>query len=104
MTTFNIEETKGITMPNGLQYTDRHDFGLQVKKDLGKGVTGMYEVFDKSLVGRRVLVKEDSSLASVVQDGSKAVVPFLAIRKDHQPNLVTVLRLHETVIVGEVQY
>ncbi|MGG1757749.1 hypothetical protein ABEQ76_10275 [Bacillus velezensis] len=93
-----------LVMPTGLQYTVNHEIGLQVKRNLGRGIHMSYQVYNSSLVGRRVLVKEDSSLASVVQDGSKAVVPFLAIRKDHQPNLVTVLRLHETVIVGEVQY
>lgn len=80
-----------------------NNFGLQIKKDLGKGVNMTYQVFNQSLVGRRVLLRECSRLASVVQDGSHSAVPFLAVRKDHEPSFVTVLKLDEVVIVGEVQ-
>ncbi|UAY71986.1 hypothetical protein [Bacillus paralicheniformis] len=92
-----------LVMPTGLQYTVNHEIGLQIKRNLGRGIHMSYQVYNSSLVGRRVLVKDDSSLASVVQDGSQVAVPFLAVRKDQEPNLVTVVKFDDVVILGEVQ-
>jgi hypothetical protein len=82
---------------NGLQYK-----GLQIVKEGGL-VTKMYSIYNDSLVGRRVLLKDLSRLASVVQDGSLTVTPFLAVRTDNEPNFIRVVSLQDVVIIGEVQ-
>lgn len=83
-------------MPMGLQKT-----GLQIVK---KGaVTMSYMVYNNSLVGRRVLLKDLSRLASVVQDGSNHITPFLAVRTDNEPNFIHVVKMDDVVIIGEVQ-
>lgn len=85
-----------MTISRGLQ-----DIGLQLLTK-ERGVTAMYTIYNNSLVGRRVILTDLSTLASVVQDGSHAVTPFVIVRTDNEPDFVRVVKLKDVVIIGEV--
>lgn len=81
---------------NKLQY-----YGMQFVK--GGAVNMSFKIYNDSLVGKRVCVKDKGILATVVQDGSHAVKPFVVVRLDNEPDMLTVYSLDDIVIIGGVQ-
>jgi hypothetical protein len=81
---------------NKLQY-----YGIQFVK--GGTVDMPFKIYNDSLVGKRVVVKDKGRLATVVQDGSHTVKPFVVVRLDNEPDMLTVYSLDDIVVIGGVQ-